>query len=403
MDYTIICPKRSNLKVVNEAQSLPPFHEDLLTFIDDLSQAIIKRNEFLQFPEIIAAGYWLRKSSIQRLRDIFCERGGKKRVARGLVFHLAPSNVDTIFMYSLFLSLLVGNTNVVRISSRSKRNIEGLLQVINEVSIRHLPVSNRFLIVNYDHDDEITTYFSKICAMRVIWGGDETIDSIRSLPIPASSHEITFAEKFSMALINAEKYLEFDNKSECAQQAFNDSFWFDQLACSSPRMICWVGTSDHISQAKDEFWESISSVIAQKKYDLSPSGNMDKYVALCQYASLEQNAVIPDSESLVIKRISIPKSSSLPFRDIHCGQGLFIEMDFEELKEVASIIGPKDQTITSFGFNSTEMQTQLLSNIRSGVDRIVPFGQALTFSHDWDGFDLMNEFSRVITLEDAIY
>lgn len=121
------------------------------------------------------------------------------------------------------------------------------------------------------------------------------------------------------------------------------------------------------------------------------------------YRDMDQNAIIPDSSSLAIKRISILKSTLLSFRDIHCGHGLFIEMDFEELKEVVSIIESKDQTITAFGFNGKDMKKQLLPDIKKGLNRIVPFGQALTFSHDWDGFDLLNELTRLISVEDSLY
>jgi hypothetical protein len=34
-----------------------------------------------------------------------------------------------------------------------------------------------------------------------------------------------------------------------------------------------------------------------------------------------------------------------------------------------------------------------------GVDRIVPFGSALTFSAIWDGYDLLAEFSRLVTVQ----
>ncbi|GJQ57879.1 MAG: hypothetical protein D8M57_03910 [Candidatus Scalindua sp. AMX11] len=403
MDYTTLCPQQGKLEVVNGAQPLSPFHTDILAFIDDLSQEIIKEEEFRRFPEIIAAGYWLRKSAIQRLKHIFIDRGGKQRVARGLVFHLAPSNVDTIFMYSLFLSLLVGNTNIVRISFKSNKNIQGLLAVINRVCANHISVSHRFLIVNYEHDDTINGYFSEICAMRVIWGGHETINRIRSIQIPPSAHEITFADKFSIALINAENYLAYNKKEDIAIRFFNDAFWFDQLACSSPRLIGWIGTSEQITTAKEKFWSSISAVIAQKEYESSPSGNMDTYVALCQYAALDKNTTIPDSHFPSIKRITIPKTTELSFRDIHCGQGLFIEMNFDDLKDVAHITQSKDQTITAFGFSSEAMKKQLIPYLKGGVNRIVGFGNALTFSHDWDGYDLLNEFTRIITVEDALY
>ncbi|MFC6804089.1 acyl-CoA reductase [Deinococcus caeni] len=37
---------------------------------------------------------------------------------RGLVFHVPPANVDTIFIYSWLMSVLAGNRNVIRLSSR---------------------------------------------------------------------------------------------------------------------------------------------------------------------------------------------------------------------------------------------------------------------------------------------
>ncbi len=49
-----------------------------------------------------------------------------------------------------------------------------------------------------------------------------------------------------------------------------------------------------------------------------------------------------------------------------------------------------------------KMNEKLLPYLKKGVSRIVPFGQALTFSHDWDGFDLLNEFTRIISVSDTI-
>ena len=35
-------------------------------------------------------------------------------LSRGVVFHIAPKNVDTIFVYSFVLSLLCANKNIIR-------------------------------------------------------------------------------------------------------------------------------------------------------------------------------------------------------------------------------------------------------------------------------------------------
>ena len=51
---------------------------------------------------------------------------------RGLVFHVPPANVDTIFVYSWALSALAGNPNVVRISSRSAGAADACSTTLNE-------------------------------------------------------------------------------------------------------------------------------------------------------------------------------------------------------------------------------------------------------------------------------
>ena len=60
---------------------------------------------------------------------------------------------------------------------------------------------------------EITDAFSALCNVRVIWGGDATIAEIRKSPLPPRSNEITFADRHSAAVINADSYLAADNKA----------------------------------------------------------------------------------------------------------------------------------------------------------------------------------------------
>ena len=49
----------------------------------------------------------------------------------GKTFHIAPSNVDTIFVYSWLISMLMGNINVIRISSRISEQIDCLIGLID--------------------------------------------------------------------------------------------------------------------------------------------------------------------------------------------------------------------------------------------------------------------------------
>ena len=56
------------------------------------------------------------------------------------------------------------------------------------------------------------------------------------------------------------------------------------------------------------------------------------------------------------------------------------------------------QTVCYSGFTKNEIREFILEIPLAGIDRIVPFGQALNFDTIWDGFDLKRVFMREITL-----
>src|SRR5690606_36504504 len=125
---------------------------------------------------------WMRKASLKRLKDtVQADIGDRIVVPRGLAFHIAPSNVDSIFVYTWFISLLAGNLNVVRVSSRESVQTRILVDTLNAVLARpeHEAIARRALLVQYDPDPLITRQFSDACQIRVIWGGDQTVAQIR--------------------------------------------------------------------------------------------------------------------------------------------------------------------------------------------------------------------------------
>ena len=96
---------------------LVPFEDTVITFLDKLSGLLIKHPQGRDFPEIITFGFYVRKSSITRLKKSYVDL--KSNIGRGVSFHIAPSNVPINFAYSLLAGLLSGNACVVRVSSKS--------------------------------------------------------------------------------------------------------------------------------------------------------------------------------------------------------------------------------------------------------------------------------------------
>jgi hypothetical protein len=61
-------------------------------------------------------------------------------------------------------------------------------------------------------------------------------------------------------------------------------------------------------------------------------------------------------------------------------------------------VSRRDQTMTHFGFTRDELMELAHALAGRGVDRMVPFGDALSFHRVWDGMDVAAEFTRLVTV-----
>ena len=66
------------------------------------------------------------------------------------------------------------------------------------------------------------------------------------------------------------------------------------------------------------------------------------------------------------------------------------------MNDIIHIISNKYQTLTYFGLNKSSLKNFVIDNKLNGIDRIVPIGQALNISLNWDGFDIISTLSRII-------
>jgi hypothetical protein len=398
--YQIIAPLHGTVDSVTASPTLPGFSLPVIDFVDSLSEQILGDHAYRRYPELIAMAFWMRKSQIRRMANgYFSETVQTCRTvwqARGLVFHIAPANVDTIFLYSSLLSMLVGNRNIIRLSSKHSDQLDLLLGLINELlqDQRHKDIRSRLLLVRYEHDDETTAYFSSLCDARVIWGGDETIRAVRKIPLPPTATELTFADKFSFCLIQADAFMAASGKADIVTRFYNDAYWFGQMACSSPRLVVWCG-EEH-KDARALFWRLMAEKIDRASPEIATADIINKLVAGDSIA-VEQDVAVVAGRNNYLNRIELKSLAKLPVEH-HCGAGLFYEFVAESLEDLLPIISRKIQTVSVFGYGSGELSDFIVKHQLNGIDRIVPIGKALDFSARWDGYDLLREFSRCITV-----
>lgn len=380
-------------------RTLSPFDDRVVEFVAELSRALRRRRAVQESPALSALAYWIRPATVARLRDdwnaLEVTEPAITRVPRGVVFHMPPTNVDTLFVYSWLLSALCGNANVVRLSPRALDASSLLVDVIRDILCDHDAVADTTAIVSFAHQTAVTQALSS-ADVRVIWGGDDAVAAIRAVPSAPYTRDLAFPDRFSMTAMNAATVaLAGQEELDALTHAlYNDAYWFDQLGCASPRLIVWVGDASDATVASARLVASLRAHLEERGHPPPPtSAVMAKFVQVADAASRDLVASVDRADNaLTLARAKQPSELQ---RDSP-GGGLFYEMRLTDLVELAPLITRRDQTLGVHGIDNDDI-TRFIEQLGSrGIDRIVPVGQALSFSRYWDGVDLMVEFTRII-------
>ncbi|MCF2533494.1 acyl-CoA reductase [Yinghuangia soli] len=363
-----------------------------------LDPALIRRH-----PELAPLGFFLRRAELDAQLARLAEPGtGSTRVLRfprGLVFHIPPANVDTIFVYAWALAALTGNRNVVRISPRSGPAAELILErLATALQDAHPAVAATQRMITYDRDDRITEALSAACDLRVVWGGDHSVASVRRAPLGPAARDLTFPDRASFAVVGADGWLAADPaaRDQAVVGLYNDSYWFDQAACASPRALYWVGDPTTAAEARTDLFERLAALLAARGELPDPAMAVHKRVAAYGEAAAGRAAALgfAADEALAVLDLADPLAAPRTW----LGAGTFPTATVARLADLVPMLGRRDQTLSHFGIPEDELADFAAALAGRGIDRIVPFGAALSFAPLWDGYDLPREFTRLTTL-----
>ena len=378
-------------------QSYPllPFSDEVILYLNELSSILLRMPEVRHYPDVVTFAFFCRKANLLHLQKEHATNS--LRLGRGLVFHIAPSNVPVNFAYSLICGLLAGNNNIVRLPGKQFRQVDLIVEALRTLSAdeRFDMVSRMVHLIKYDRGGIETTTYSALADVRVIWGGDETIRTIRQSPLPPRSYDIAFADRYSVCVLNAISILEEPSLDKIVEGFYNDTYLFDQNACSAPQLMVWVGTENKIEKAKEYFWTALQQYV-DRKYKLEPILAVDKLSAFYRQAILS-DVVKEENKNNNLWRVRLRKlSADIP--QYRCAGGYFSEYSTTDFNDLASIVTTKYQTLAYFGVSKDELQQFVLNNHIKGIDRIVPIGKTTDFSLIWDGYDLITMLSREISI-----
>jgi len=377
------------------APVLEPFGDAAVDALDAVARALFRDPVARSQPDLVALASWLRAASLRRLASEARALG--LRAPRGLAFHVPPANVEVMAMYSLALSMLAGNRNLVRISSRAGVAAERVCAALEAALTDHPDVRAGTAVLSWGHELEPTELCSAACDVRVLWGGDETVARLRAVPTAPGARDIAFVDRFSMAALEAGAWLSASSRARdgIAAQLYNDAYWYDQQGCSSPRLIVWCGAAQGARRAADGLYARLETAISERGYEL-PLGAVTGKLAWVAGAAIDRPLERVQSFGNALTVLTL--STLDGFDRDHPGGGTFLQAFVPSLGELAPHVTRRDQTLAVFGFERSELERFAGLVAGRGIDRIVPLGQALRFDHRWDGMDLLSELTRAVAI-----
>jgi hypothetical protein len=378
----VLLPK-NGLAVFDDKKVLLPFCDDIIITLSQLGLFLMKEGR--REPSVVAAGYWLRKHQLMAIKSQYSE---KVSLSKGVAFHIAPGNVDSLFFYSMVVSVLCGNQTILRISNKLSDETLFFIELIERFFINNKQFSavrSLMNIVQYQHThssgDKITQQLSIFADVRVIWGGDNAVKQISEIPLKEHGCNVTFPDRYSVGIIQLKHEAQLDR---AVNDLLADIKPFYQQACSSPKIIYWLKTAQKL---QDKFWLLLSRKL-NEQITLAPTDLISQLVYL-QRLPLLANEKSKTPVSLtkygVIQRVD-SQLITIDMIKSHCGLWVLLNQQINELDEIK--LFEHCQTVTVSGVDENRW-LPWQKTTHPPMKRIVSAGQALSFSHVWDGVDMI--------------
>ena len=388
------------VKCSAETPALPMFSDKAVNFLSELSKELLSISGIRNHMDVMSYAYWIRKASLEQARKEFV-RDDVARIGRGVAYHIAPSNVPVNFAVSMTSALLAGNICIVRVSNKEFEEVDIICSAINRIFEKpEFAEMRRYIcIVRYEHSDEITAYLSSLCDIRIIWGGNRTIQQIRKSPIPPRAIEMCFADRHSVAVIDTAEYLKAAQDSgsdfvkDIAKKFYTDTYYTDQNACSSPRIVAWMNNSGEIETAKRLFWDALEKEVSER-YEFQPIQAVDK-LSMATELSMKKDGVRLTQKDNKLFIVDI-EALSADVMDYKMSGGYFFQYTADSLSDIIPILGKKCQTIAVLGIDKRSVVDFVLDKGVRGVDRVVDIGDTMGLEFTWDGFRMIEAMSRVV-------
>jgi Acyl-CoA reductase (LuxC). len=144
--------------------------------------------------------------------------------------------------------------------------------------------------------------------------------------------------------------------SQVASGFFNDLFWFDQMACSSPQVVFWLGAPDVASSAAAKFEQALQAEVARRKFAPPVSSAVHRRAYAFGVAASTDVRVVLEYPGFVGVHLRDP---ALLSKEV-CGGGLVRHVPAERLADVLAS-SPRETRPLPTGASMTTRSARLPS------------------------------------------
>jgi acyl-CoA reductase-like NAD-dependent aldehyde dehydrogenase len=307
-------------------------------------------------------------------------------VPRGVVCHWVAGNVPLLGMFSWAISALLGNVNVVRVSSRQDDLLTPLLREIGSISDDGRALMQETLVLQFDRDDTAShAAMSAVADVRIAWGGRDAVESVIGLPSEWDCDTIVLGPRVSIAAIDPAHV-----NTKILSRLASDIVYFDQQACSSPQFVFVKGRAGE--QGFEDAVAALSVAVAEnvRRFPRHALDFGETYrIALDRARVAITGGVLRLDEGTQWTVAVVER----PQPEVRCVNRFVQVVPFESIDEILPWVPRNVQSaIVALGPDDARDFTERAAH--RGVCRFPSPGQGNFFETPWDGIALASRLVR---------
>lgn len=362
--------------------------------------------ETANIPGVAFLRLWLRRNTLEpiitrelgraALNDSWTDDGRARLKAYpcGVVGHWPAGNVEIQPILSMTCALLGGNASLVRVPTGVSDATRRLIEKLVAVDPTGVVTRRVFLPVFQRDRRDLHEAMARTSDGAMIWGGEEAVLQVRTLPFPSWARLAVFGPRISVAAMDADVWTNERHRESWCRRIARDVWQFDQQACSSPQALFLEKKN---GRTPGEFVQALAAAF-EVENRLHPRRTIPPALssAICRaraswlLASTANKAIFPSGPHWTIL---LGEGSEIP----QPTQGKTLTV--LEVSDLLESIEKLDGTVQTLGLAiaATEKEDKLAAAAaRRGVDRIVKLGKMHVFTSPWDGADLIRPMVRMV-------